>query len=252
MHFNLKNKVVLVTGSSSGIGYEIAKVFLDQGCKVVINGKNNTNLIKASINLNNQNLTFIRADVTKFNQSKSLINKIVKKFGSIDTVVCNVGSGKSQINIPIDKEWKRVFDLNLFASMNIIENSLPFIKRRTGSIICVSSICGLEVVDRAPIAYSSAKAALNMYVKSLSKVIGSDGIRVNAVAPGNILFSGSEWEKKLVKHPVKIKNLLKNNVPLQKFGETKDVANLVLWLSSHYAKFVTGSVYVADGGQTHG
>ena len=249
MNLELKDKVVLVTGSSSGIGYEIAKVFLNQGCKVIINGKNKTNLTRAYASLNNNSLTFFRADVTKFNQSKILINNIVKKFGFIDIVVCNVGSGKPQTNIPIEKEWKRMFDLNLFASINIIENSLPYITRKTGSIICISSICGLEVISGAPIAYSSSKAALNMYVKSLSRVIGDKGIRINAVAPGNILFPGSEWEKKLIMNPSKIKNILKNNVPLQKFGETQDVANLVLWLSSHYAKFITGSIYVSDGGQ---
>tara|TARA_Y100000589_G_C26773856_1_gene474942 strand:- start:237 stop:614 length:378 start_codon:yes stop_codon:yes gene_type:complete len=124
-------------------------------------------------------------------------------------------------------------------------------KRDSGSIICISSICGLEVINGAPITYSVAKAALNAYVKGISRPLGKDGIRINAIAPGNILFEGSTWQHKLDDNPEIVEKMLKNNVTLNTFGRPIDIANLVLYLSSPISNFVTGSIFTLDGGQIH-
>ena len=116
-------------------------------------------------------------------------------------------------------------------------------------ILCISSIAGVEYLP-APTSYSVAKSALNAYVKSISFPLAKDKIRINSVSPGNIYFEGSVWSKKMEKSPDLVKSMLKDNVPLEKFGTPEDVANLVVWLSSDLSNFVTGSVMTSDGGQT--
>ena len=137
-----------------------------------------------------------------------------------------------------------------FSAVNLISASSDLLKTSGGSIVCISSICGSETIPGAPITYSVAKAALNTYVKSMSLPMGKAGIRINAVAPGNINFVGSVWSEKLVKDPDLVSGMLENNVPLRKLGCPNDVANLVVWLASDVADFVTGSVFTTDGGQT--
>ena len=143
-----------------------------------------------------------------------------------------------------------MFHVNFFSSINIIEKFKNDIKKSNGSIVCISSICGQEVIDGAPITYSVCKAALNSYVKSISRPFGKLNIRINAIAPGNILFKGSVWDKKLDNDKEKVSENIEKNVPLNKFGNPNDIASLTTWLLSDEASFVTGGIFVIDGGQT--
>ena len=138
---------------------------------------------------------------------------------------------------------------NLFSTTNCVEYARSYLANSNGSIICISSICGSQVIEGAPTTYTVAKAALNTYVKSISKPLSNDGIRINAISPGNILFKGSTWERKLKDDPKFVKEMLNKNVPLKRFGDPSEIANLALYLSSDNAKFVTGSVWQIDGGQ---
>ena len=95
-----------------------------------------------------------------------------------------------------------------------------------------------------------AKAALNAYIRGISRPFAEEGIRINGIAPGNILFTGSVWDRKIKDDASTVDKMLEENVPLKRFGKTEDVANLALWLSSHLSNFVTGAVYTTDGGQT--
>ena len=141
--------------------------------------------------------------------------------------------------------------LNLWSTTNVVNASREALSVSKGVIVCISSICGIEVVPGAPITYSAAKAALNAYVKCISRPLGQDGIRINAIAPGNILFEGSTWQDKVNNNPSFVKEFLANNVSLSKFGTPSDIASLSLWLASPSASFCTGSIFVADGGQIH-
>ena len=118
-------------------------------------------------------------------------------------------------------------------------------------IVCVSSICGLEVVPGAPVTYSSAKAALHAYVRGISRPLGKMGVRINAVAPGNILFDGSVWSRKLAEDAGAVRNMLEYDVSLARLGTPRDVAELVAYLASPRASFATGGVWTLDGGQVH-
>lgn len=118
-----------------------------------------------------------------------------------------------------------------------------------GVIVCISSICGQEVIPGAPLTYSAAKAALNSYVRGIARPLGADGVRINAIAPGNILFENSVWQRKLNDDSEAVEQMLARDVALAKMGTPQDVANLTLWLTSPAASFCTGSIFVADGGQ---
>tara|TARA_B100000989_G_scaffold289327_1_gene261005 strand:+ start:349 stop:1104 length:756 start_codon:yes stop_codon:yes gene_type:complete len=249
MKLDLKNKRVLVTGSSRGIGLTIAKAFLTEGCKVIINGRKPISLNKV-INTK-ENYYKIFGDITKEDEAHRLIKKSVQLLGGIDIIVCNVGNGTSVIpGKESRKEWEKMFEINLFSTTNIVEASRIHLKKSKGVIICISSICGSEVIPGAPVTYSVAKAALNAYIKGISRPLADDGVKINGVAPGNILFSGSVWDKKIKNNSKLIYKMIDENVPLKKFGTTKDIANLVLYLASPLSQFITGSIYHIDGGQT--
>ena len=251
LKINLKDKIILVTGSSYGIGFSIAKVFIENGAKVVFNSRSASNLKKALKKINSPNAFSITADVTKPDQAIFLINEIQKKFGKINHIICNVGSGKSvSPGNESYEEWQRIFHVNFWSATNIIEASKDILAFSKGSIVCISSICGEEVILNAPITYSVAKAALNSYVKGISKPLGKLGVRINAISPGNILFKGSVWDKKLKEDPAMVEEIIEKEVPLGKLGDTDEIAYLSLWLVSSYASFCTGSVFTIDGGQT--
>lgn len=250
MNLGLEGKTALISGSSKGIGLSIATCLHDEGCNVVLNGRNSNSLKKISKNMGG-NTSYFSADVTKISQCKKLVNHTIKKFGNIDILICNVGNGQS--SKPGEEkisDWQKMFDINLNSTINLITESLPSLKKTSGSIVCISSIAGIEITD-APIPYSIAKSALNSYVKNSSKPMAKFGIRINAIAPGNILFKGSVWEKKLEKNKSRVLDMISKKVSMNRFGTPEEIANLTAYVSSPLASFVTGNILVADGGQIH-
>ena len=250
MNLDLKGKTALISGSSKGIGLSIATCLHNEGCNVVLNSRNSNSLKKISEKIGGKT-SYFSADVTKNSQCKKLVNHTIKKFGNIDILICNVGDGKSPK--PGEEklsDWKKMFDKNLNSTINLITESLPSLKKTSGSIVCISSIAGIEITD-APIPYSIAKSALNSYVKNSSKPLAKFGIRINAIAPGNILFKGSVWETKLKKNKIKVLDMISKKVSMNRFGTPEEIANLTAFVASPLASFVTGNILVADGGQIH-
>ena len=244
----MEQQVVLVTGSTRGIGLGIAAKLVSMGLRVVINGRDKTQLEKASSSL--PDAFPVCKDVTLETDAAELISMTLEHFGRIDHVVCNVGSGKSvKPGEETLQEWQRVFALNLWSATNVVEAATSALKESKGSIVCISSICGLAPIKGAPVTYSAAKSALNAYVKSISRHLGMFDVRINAIALGNIFFEGSTWQKKLEANEEEVQFMLKNGVALQKFGTTEDVANLVKFLISSDSSFATGSIWTLDGGQ---
>ena len=250
MNLDLDGKTALISGSSKGIGLSIATCLHNEGCNVVLNSRNSNSLKKISEKIGGKT-SYFSADVTKNSQCKKLVNHTIKKFGNIDILICNVGDGKSPK--PGEEklsDWKKMFDINLNSTINLITESLPSLKKTSGSIVCISSIAGIEITD-APIPYSIAKSALNSYVKNSSKPLAKFGIRINAIAPGNILFRGSVWETKLKKNKIKVLDMISKKVSMNRFGTPEEIANLTAFVASPLASFVTGNILVADGGQIH-
>lgn len=244
----LNGKNAIVTGSSRGIGLAISELLSEQGANLVANSRDIDQLESNTSHL--PCCLRIAADVTDPGQAQSLISETIKHLDEIDILVCNVGSGASVApGSETVHEWHRMFALNFFSAVNVIEAAKPFLKRGA-SIVCISSICGNETIPGAPVTYSTAKSALNSYINSISRYFGKLGVRINGVAPGNVLFPGSVWDLKMRSSPQMTTKIIETEVPMSNFAAAEDIAEIVLWLASDKAKFVNGSIYTVDGGQT--
>lgn len=241
----------LITGSSRGIGRAIAERLHADGYRIAVNGRDATAVTATARAL--PGAVGIAGDVSLPAEAARVVAESVAMLGGLDLLVCNVGSGQS---VPPGQEdpaeWRRVFANNLWSTTNTVEASRPALASSRGAIVCISSICGLEVIDGAPVTYSVAKAALHAYVRGIARPLGRDGVRINAVAPGNILFDGSVWQRRMDRDAIGVQAMLERDVPLRRLGTTHDVANLVAFLASSQAAFATGRVWTLDGGQTHG
>lgn len=241
-------KTALVTGATRGIGLGIAQLLHERGARVAINSRSVTAL--QGVERKIPGIAGFPADVTRSDEVECLVSSVLEHFGKLDMLVCNVGSGRS---VPpgheTSAEWDRVLGLNLRSVTNAVEASKRALAETGGSIVCISSICGVEYIPGVPVTYSVAKAALNAYVKSIARPLGKSGVRINAIAPGNIIFPGSVWEQKLSDNPACVLGMLKSEVALGKLGDLKDVAELTCFLLSEKSKFATGAIWTLDGGQ---
>jgi 3-oxoacyl-[acyl-carrier protein] reductase len=250
MEFELDGKVALVTGSSRGIGRAIAETLHSEGCKVAINGRSGDALADVAKTLSGSIIA--QGDVSIPQEAQRIVREVKAAFSRIDFLVCNVGSGGS---VPPGQEsydeWQRVFAVNLWSATNMVEAASGTLAETQGSIVCISSICGNEVISGAPVTYSAAKASLNSYVRGIARPLGKLGIRINAIAPGNILFDGSVWSRKLAEDADAVKIMLERDVVLKQMGTPKNIGELVAYLVSPRASFATGAVWTLDGGQVH-
>ena len=252
MTTNNTQKVALITGSTSGIGLATAMHFLDNGWLVCINSRHSMTPDSLLSVYKSSQFFHVSADVTVESEAVRLINETVNHFGRIDTVICNVGNGKSvQPGEETPQEWVTSFNHNFFSTVNIVCHSKLELIKTKGTIVCISSICGHEYIEGAPVTYSVAKSAINNLVNMMSRPLARSGVRINGVSPGNILFPGSTWDTKLKSDSIAVSNMLKSAVPLNRFGLPSEIASLVYYLASDSSKFITGSVFVCDGGQLH-
>tara|TARA_B100001758_G_C18409154_1_gene614333 strand:- start:1244 stop:1996 length:753 start_codon:yes stop_codon:yes gene_type:complete len=249
MDLELKGKKILVTGGAKGIGRGVSEKLISLGCDVAVISKTKETL--SNFTAIEDSLKF-QCDVSKEKNVKSIMPLVSEVLGGLDILICNVGDGRS---VPPGqesyKEWKKMFDVNFFSTTNMVEGSISELKKSKGSIICISSICGNQVIEGAPVTYSVAKSALNFYVKSISKPLGKLGIRINAISLGNIMFEGSTWDKKIQDNEDQVKEMIENSVALNRFGTLNDVSSLVAYLASPSSSFATGSVWNLDGGQVN-
>jgi 3-oxoacyl-[acyl-carrier protein] reductase len=249
MDLKLQGKNVLVTGSSRGIGFAIATALIEEGCQLILNSTSELGE-KARQDLPASKFNFVKADVTSIEGRKAVKEAVLDHFkGSLDVLICNVGSGKSAApGRETIQDWTSSFQKNFFSTTNLVQELIDFITPNTGSILCISSICGIEYVG-APLTYTASKAALNSYVVGVSKLYGKEGIRVNALAPGNIFFEDSTWDRKMKENPMEVEKLLHKEVALKRLGTTEEIASVAAFLVSEKASFITGAIIVADGGQ---
>jgi 3-oxoacyl-[acyl-carrier protein] reductase len=247
MNLELSGKVALVTGSSAGIGLAIARQLAEEGCKVVLNGRDPERLRAAQEQL--PETTSVLADARDPAACQAMVAEVIAAHGQLDILVCNVGSGSS---VPPGQEtpgeWQRVLDINLHATTNAVWAATDALVASKGNIICISSICGIEALG-CPVPYAAAKAALESYVRNSARAFGRQGVRINSIAPGNILFDGSVWDRKLKQDRSAVESMLARDVALGCLGTPLDVARMAAYLASPLAAFITGATHVVDGGQ---
>lgn len=246
MDLELSGKVALITGSSRGIGLGIAQALHDEGCQVILNGRDPETLYQSARSLGGH---YVMGDVCIPEQARQVVNAAHKLSGKIDIVVANVGSGVSVTpGTESSEEWSRMLNLNLESAVNTISAARKALSEAKGTALCLSSICGLSVLG-APIAYSAAKAALNSYIRGISAVLAKEDVRIVGLAPGNILFPGSTWEHKLKANECGVQRMLDANVSMRRLGSVQEIANVAAFLCSPKASFMTGTVVTVDGGQ---
>jgi len=251
----LQNKIVFVAGSSRGIGRAVARRFAMEGARVVLSGRTSDDLARAEREIGQESpqsqIMCCPGDLTKQAELRQALAEVGRQWGTPEIVVANIGTGRGQPGWRLqDDEFLGLWEINFFSAARLAAEVLPgMVEQKKGAIIFVSSIAGVES-SPAPLAYSSAKAAMLNYMKNLARQVALDGIRVNAVAPGNIFFEGGSWEKHLQARREEVSHYIAAEVPMQRFGKPEEIADVVAFLASARASFVTGACLVADGGQT--
>lgn len=241
----LKNKVAVITGGTRGIGFETAKKFLDNGCKVVILGSKKESVEKALEELKNINSKYevngYYPNLVNENEVIETFKKVKEEFGHIDILINNAGlSSSTKLEDYTVEEYDKISDLNIKSIFICSKSILPYLEETKGNIINTSSMVSIYG-QPSGFMYPASKFAVNGITKSLARELAPKGIRVNAVAPG---ITYTDMVKSLPKEM--IEPLIKT-IPLGRIGLPEDIANAFLFLASDMASYITGEILSVDG-----
>lgn len=241
----LQNKVCIITGAASGMGESEAIAFAQQGAKLIIadmNLEQANQVVEKIINAGGEAFAF-QVDVTQFDQLQQLVEFTLEKFGRIDVLLNNAGIFDKYTNSleTTEELWDTMFAINVKAVFNLSNLVLPkMIEQGSGAIINIASIAGL-VAQMGGASYTASKHAVIGYTKHLAAVYAKHGIKINAICPGTIRTPMTA--KMLETRPT-------DKIPLDRFGEASEVAELAIFLASDEARFMNGSCITIDGGYT--
>jgi 3-oxoacyl-[acyl-carrier protein] reductase len=256
MDLGLRGRGALVTGASRGIGRGIALELAREGCRVALcaRGRNALDAATAEVRALGIEAVAVPADVTTADGIREAVETALAAFGAVDVLVNNVGGSTGSSFLETSEEdWQRAIDLNLLPAVRASRLVVPSMRARgRGAIVNIVSIYGREwggsYVQRPT--YIAAKAAEIGMSKALAMELAPLGIRVNAVAPGSIIFPGGGWERRVREDPDGIAAFLKADLPLGRFGRPEEVGRVVAFLASDAASLVLGACLNVDGGQS--
>lgn len=236
----LKDRVAIITGAAQGIGFATAELLAAEGAKVVIVDVNAAKVLTAAASLGGLGLT---CDVTKFDQCEAVANTVMETYGRIDILVNNAGIAKDNLLMRMSEEqWDQVLDVNLKGAFNFVKACVrPMMKARYGRIVNITSIVGQEG-NGGQVNYAASKGGLISLTKSVAREFASRTITANAVSPG---FIKTPMTDGLADD---VKSRFVSRIPLARMGETLDVAQAVLFLSSDESSYITGQVLNVNGG----
>ena len=259
MDLQLSGKAAIVTGSSRGLGLASARALAAEGCRVCLSARGAEALEAAAAELRAmpahttggaESIITVAGDLSSREGAEHVVNATVRAFGGVDILVNNVGTAKgTDIVNTSDGEWQEALDHTLYPAIRMSRLVVPHMRQRGGgSIVMIASIWGRESGGR--MTYNAVKAAEISLAKSMAQQLAKDGIRVNSVAPGSILFAGGSWDKRQQADPAGIAEFIRTELPFGRFGRPEEVGAAVAFLASPRASWISGSSLPVDGCQS--
>jgi 3-oxoacyl-[acyl-carrier protein] reductase len=255
MDLGLRNKVAIITGSSRGLGLATARSLAAEGCRVCICARGEDRLREAAQDVagaggGESAVLAVAADVSRADGVQLVVERTVATFGGVDILVNNAGfgGGGGLLDTP-DDTWHEALDQTLFPAVRASRLVVPHMQRRGGgSIVILASIFGREAGGR--MTYNAVKAAEISLAKSLAQQLASSNIRVNSVSPGSILFEGGSWWRRQQADPAGIAEFVRRELPFGRFGRPEEVGDVVAFICSPRASWISGTSIVVDGSQS--
>ena len=255
MDLQLDGKVAVVTGSSRGLGLACAKALAEEGARVCICARGAERLAEATDELrsvvgSDQAVVGVVADLSTVVGIETVVDSTVAAFGGLDILVNSVGkAGGGGLIDTSEADWQAALDHTLHPAIRASRLALPHLRRRGGGvIIMIASIWGRESGGR--MTYNAVKAAQISLAKSLAAELAADNVRVNSVAPGSISFPGGSWAKRQAEDPQGMAEFIDRELPFGRFGRAEEVGEVVAFLASPRASWISGACLTIDGGQS--
>ena len=255
MDLQLHDKVAIVTGSSRGLGLASARALAAEGCRVCLCARGGEQLAVAARELGEargrpQDVLAVQADLTAPAGIESVFRATLERWDAVDILVNNLGLARGAgIEETSDEEWHEAFDNTLFPAIRASRLAVPQMRRRGGgAIVMIASIWGRESGGR--MTYNAVKAAEISLGKAMAQQLARDNIRVNSVCPGSILFPGGSWWKRRDADPEGIAEFVRRELPFGRFGRAEEVGDVVAFLASPRAGWISGATLTVDGCQS--
>lgn len=250
MDLELSGRLCLVSGASRGIGRAIAHALAREGARIaaVARGQDGLDALVAELGAGH---VAIAADVTTPDGASTAVDRAVAALGGLDVVVTNVGKSFARDAAAMDEaDFAKSLDMNLWSAERVAQRAVPhLIARGGGSITMIASIWGRES-GGAP-GYNVAKAGVVALAKALARHYAKHAIRVNSIAPGSIVFPGGGWDLRRAADPAGIAEFVQREIPMGRFGTPEEVADVVAFVASARARWITGACISVDGAQGH-
>ena len=257
MDLGLTDSVALITGSSKGLGLASARALAAEGCRVVLCARGAEALGRAAAEVaasagpgGEARVLAVPADVSTAQGAEDVVARAIDRFGRLDVLVNNVGkaTGTDIVSTP-DAEWQAALDQTLFPAIRMSRLAVPHMRKTgRGVILMIASIWGRESGGR--MTYNAVKAAEISLAKAMAQQLARDNIRVNSVAPGSILFPGGSWAKRQQDDPDFIRGMIDRELPFGRFGKAEEVGDVVAFLASPRASWISGACVTVDGCQS--
>lgn len=252
MDLRLRDKVVLITGSSRGIGLATAHAFAAEGCRVMLSARSAdaVSAAEAALRASGATVASAVADVTQPADAARLVDAAVAAYGGIDVLINNVGGGGGGRTVAdsTDDEWRDVLERNLVQTVRMMRLALPHMRDRAGAaVVNVSSISGWTPQLVGSGQYGAAKSALIFETERWALEFVPHSVRVNTVSPGSILVEGNGWDRYRVGNPANYDDYVRSGFPMGRLGTAEEVADVIVFLASPRSHWVNGRNVPVDG-----